>query len=305
MPVQYIASSGRSGSTLVGAVLGLHPDYVFVGELRSVCDVGLRDNEPCGCGKAFRDCPFWQEVFRAAFGGFDTPRAGELASLLARMRYEPYDLKGLWSVLTFRRGDGEMPSRLRPLATLYASILKVSGARVVVDSSKSLRYAALLMAIPGLEPRLTNLVRDPRGLIASRSKRARRRDGAERTGGKTTRRMRVLSTVAKWAIRNSLSARILRRDGGIRLRYEDFTEDQSWYLRSVLGENDAALVTQRLAKGVEADFVQHQIGGNWVRGLKIAPNERWRTELPAAPRLVAGILSAPLRPVYGNRNFGR
>jgi hypothetical protein len=283
----------------------LHPDYVFVGELRSVCDVGLRDNEPCGCGKAFRECPFWQEVFQVAFGGFDTPQAGELTRLLARMNYEPYDLKRLWSVLMFRKGDGEMPSRLRPVAALYAAILKVSGARVVVDSSKSLRYAALLMATPGLEPRLTNLVRDPRGLIASRSKRARRRDGAERTGDTTTRRMRVLSTVAKWAIRNSLSARILRRDGGIRLRYEDFTEDQVWYLKSVLGEKAAAVVTQKLARGVESDFVQHQIGGNWVRGLRISPNERWRTELPAAPRLVAGFLSAPLRSVYGTRNYDR
>jgi hypothetical protein len=97
----------------------------------------------------------------------------------------------------------------------------------------------------------------------------------------------------------------LRRDGGIRLRYEDFTEDQDWYLKSVLGEKAAAVVTQKLAQGVEPDFVQHRIGGNWVRGLKISPNERWRRELPATPRLVAGVLSAPLRSVYDNRNYDR
>ena len=61
--IDYIACPGRSGSTLVGSVLGLAPRRVFVGELRGVWKEGLAENQPCGCGRNFRDCDFWRKVF--------------------------------------------------------------------------------------------------------------------------------------------------------------------------------------------------------------------------------------------------
>lgn len=303
IPIEYIACPGRSGSTLVGSVLGLAPGRVFVGELRGVWREGLTENQPCGCGKSFRDCDFWQQVFVRAFGGFDAPGAVRLAKMLRELDDRSSGLRGLREVWQFRRGTGSVPDDLQPLARLYDAIVAVSGATVVVDSSKSLRYAALLAATPGLEPRLTNLIRDPRGLIASRAKRALRRDGSERSNVSSARRMRIVRTVAKWALRNALAARVMRRDGGIRLIYEEFVRDQGWYLAAALGETEAAAVERRLLQGVGPELVQHQLGGNWVRGLKISPVERWRTDLPLLPRLIAGALSAPFRAFYRSRLY--
>lgn len=301
--IDYITCPGRSGSTLVGSVLGLAPRRVFVGELRGLWKEGLKENQPCGCGRNFRDCDFWRSVFAQAFGGFDAPGAVALAAMLRELDDRSSGLRGLRDVWLFRRGRGPVPDRLAPIARLYAAIVAVSGAAVVVDSSKSLRYAALLAATPGLEPRLTNLIRDPRGLISSRSKRALRRDGSERTNAGSARRMRIVRTVAKWALRNALAARAMRRDGGIRLIYEDFVRDQRWYLAAVLGSSEAATVELRLAQGIGPEVVQHQLGGNWVRGLKISPVERWRSDLPLLPRLIAGALSAPFRAFYRSRVY--
>lgn len=296
--VEYIASSGRSGSTLVGSVLGLADDHVFVGELRLVWQEGLLQNTPCGCGKAFLDCPFWTAVFDDAFGGFTAARAVAPQQLLGSIDHPLTKLRDLDKILAFAGPAGETPEHLRTLGRLYAAIVKVSGAKTVVDSSKSLRYAAMLNATPGLQPRLTNLIRDPRGILMSRSRRPRQRDGSEQSWKHDMRRMRMLKTISKWAVRNALAAHILRRHGGVRLLYEEFTRDQTWYLQAILGPALASGVASQLQSGVKEGMVQHQIGGNWVRNLKIRADESWRTELPVLPKIVASVLSFPMRLVY-------
>lgn len=303
IPVVYIAGVGRSGSTLVGSVLGLDADHVFVGELRGAWREGLAQNQPCGCGRPFRDCPFWTEVFRRAFGGFDTPETRAFATLIGRMDKLPENLRLLSLAFRFPRGRGIGDEYAVPLRKFYAAIREVSGKSVVVDSSKSLRYAAILSAIPGFRLAMTNLIRDPRGIVSSRRGRALTRDGGDRAQVKKSRRMRIFYTLEKWVIRNALSGRVMRRDGGIRLLYEDFVRGQGWYLAEALGPAAADRVARMLAEGIPEDMVQHQVGGNWVRGLKITPNEKWRTELPALPRALVGAISAPLRLFYRSHSY--
>jgi hypothetical protein len=301
--VVYIAGSGRSGSTLVGSVLGLDADHVFVGELRGAWHEGLAQNLDCGCGQPFRECPFWTQVFQRAFGGFDTPETRAFAALIGRMDRLPDSLRLFWLALRFPLGHGVGEDYAVPLAKFYRAIREVSGKRVVVDSSKSLRYAAILAAIPSLRLAMTNIVRDPRGIIYSRQRRALTRDGGDRNQVTKSRRMRIFYTLHKWAVRNALAARVIRRDGGIRLLYEDFVQDQGWYQRAVLGDEAVARVACMLGEGIPEDMVQHQIGGNWVRNLKISPDEKWRAELPALPRFLVGALSAPLRAIYRSRIY--
>jgi hypothetical protein len=301
--IEYIAGSGRSGSTLVGSVLGLADDHVFVGELRLLWQEGLLQNTPCGCGKEFLACPFWSKVLQEAFGGFEEARKIAPKELLGPIDRLPNKLKQLDEVLTFPAPGRETPDQLRTLSKLYVAIAKVSGARVLVDSSKSLRYAAMLNSTPGLKLRMTNLIRNPGGILMSRSKRPKQRDGSEQTWKHETRRMKLVKTLSKWAVRNALAARIIRRRGGIRLIYEDFTRDQSWYLTTVLGPYSASRVLTQLRDGVNEGTVQHQIGGNWVREMKIRPDEKWRTELPFLPRIIAGVLSFPMMQVYRSKLY--
>ncbi|MGI9233999.1 MAG: sulfotransferase [Woeseiaceae bacterium] len=68
--VLCILSDVRSGSTLVGQLLGAHSKIVSVGELQWLRAYALNDrrlyNPPhemlCACGETFADCSFWQAV---------------------------------------------------------------------------------------------------------------------------------------------------------------------------------------------------------------------------------------------------
>jgi hypothetical protein len=51
-------------------MLGRLPSSL-VGEIGYPRDKGLIENVECGCGVAFRSCPFWTMVGDAAFGGWD------------------------------------------------------------------------------------------------------------------------------------------------------------------------------------------------------------------------------------------
>ena len=291
--VEYIVSSGRSGSTLVGSVLGLADDHVFVGELRLVWQEGLMQNTPCGCGKPFLECPFWRKVFQEAFGGFEEARKIAPKALLGEIGRLSVKMKELGKVLAFPEPGSEVPDELRSLSALYAAIAKVSGARIIVDSSKSIRYAAMLNATPGLNLRVTNLVRNPGGILMSRSRQSKQRDGSEKTWKAERRRVKSMKAITKWMARNLLASRLLRRKGGVRLMYEDFARDQTWYLTTVLGQEAAGGVLSQLRSGVKDGMVQHQISGNWVREMKIRPDEKWRTELPICRRSLQASCRSP------------
>jgi hypothetical protein len=109
--------------------------------------------------------------------------------------------------------------------------------------------------------------------------------------------------MASRAARNLIAARAMKRDGGVRLLYEDFTADPRWYLETVLGKDEADRVLDQLEKGVSAEIVQHQIAGNWVRGLKISPSSRWMADLSGFTRILASVLSAPFRRHYRSRHY--
>jgi hypothetical protein len=264
---------------------------------------GLIRNEACGCGKKFRECLFWSAVFDRAFGGFDTSEARAAAERINRINSWAERLSLLTLAWRFPRGQGTDDGYTRPLIKLYTAIRDVSGASVIVDTSKTMRYGALLAATPGLHIKLTNLIRDPRGIAFSRLQRARYRDGSLKPLTHGYGKPRVFRVVGKWMLRNALAARVLRRDGGVRLIYEDFVTDQDWYLHTVLGEAAAKSVIRMLAEGTGQDAVQHQIAGIWVRGLRISATEGWRSELPRFPRLLAGLLSAPMRYVYRSKEY--
>ena len=54
--VLYIAGWGRSGSTIMGNILGQLPGFAHVGELSNVWSRGVIEDSLCGCGARFSEC---------------------------------------------------------------------------------------------------------------------------------------------------------------------------------------------------------------------------------------------------------
>jgi len=60
--VLYVMGAGRSGTTLLGRVIGAHDGYVNVGELRFLWQRGILEARSCGCGRPIPSCYLWSQV---------------------------------------------------------------------------------------------------------------------------------------------------------------------------------------------------------------------------------------------------
>jgi hypothetical protein len=301
--VLYIGGLGRSGSTLLDLMLGEVPGLFPVGELRFVWERGVIANELCGCGTPFRECPFWTAVGIDAFGGWDAIDPNEVVDLertVDRHRFLPYILVPFVSS-TFER---RLHRYTGILAGLYRAIERVSGAGVVVDSTKDPPYAFLLRRVPGLDIRLVHLVRDSRGVAYSWTKRIKKPEARVDTYMHTYRPVHI---AARWLLYNLLF-HILGRLGVPRLavRYEDFVREPRKRLADILAHvgTDADEDVFSFLAGDQVDLdVHHTVAGNPLRfrrgELVLRVDDEWRTQLGRTDKWAVSVLSWPLLVLYG------
>ena len=184
-PVLFVGGWGRSGSTLVDRTLGSVHGVTSLGELRDLWTRGIVENRLCGCGEPFLTCPFWTEVGERAFGGWDTLDLERLRRLRATVD-RPWTLPLLiWPVLpSFRRARNEYAATLD---TLLDAIASVSGASLLVESTKIATFAVLLR-VTGRQVKMLHLVRDSRGVMYSWGKLVAARRRQWRRGRRPRRR---------------------------------------------------------------------------------------------------------------------
>jgi hypothetical protein len=268
---------------------------VAVGELVFLWERGLINDELCGCGEPVGRCPFWRAVGDEAFGGWngsDIPALERLRRKVDRNRFVPL-MRAPWLSSSYPR---DLRRYAGILGRLYAGIAKVSGAHVVVDSSKHVSTYELLHRVPGIDRRLVHLVRDPRAVAFSWARRVQRPDVVDREAY-----MPVLSpgrSAQKWIAYNT-AFDVLRGDGPrILQRYEDLVRAPAPEVRRVLslvGMGDAELPFlegNRLELGTE-----HTISGNPSKfrtgTIDITADEEWRRAMPASARSIVTAITWP------------
>ncbi len=299
LKVIYIAGPGRSGSTLLGTLLGQPEGFVDVGEVwqywRKRHRPGARAN--CACGESLLTCPFWAAVEAKLL----RPGGPELASVQDEIRMSA--LPRLWR----RAHRGELASTPfgLALADLYQAVASASGARVIVDSSKIPGQGMVASVLPGVELYVVHLTRDPRSCVNSWRTEKLRGEGAGRVGER--RPSRVLRDWNSW---NLASMTLLRRLAGrgryLRVAYEDFADRPREVAEAILafvGE-PAAKLPFTAARSVVLE-PSHVFAGNPDRfgpsERTIARQDRWRDELPGSTRLEAQLLTTPVRQILGYR----
>jgi Sulfotransferase family len=304
--VLYVGGLGRSGSTLIERLIGQLPGVCAVGELVHLWERGVTEDERCGCGEPFSQCPFWEQVGKAAFGGWDeidVSRVAALRSRVDRNRFIPA-LAGRH----VRAGTGRLLTEYTSYyARVYAAVAGVSGCDLVVDSSKHASLAFCLREAPGVDLRVLHLVRDPRAVAYSWSRQVRRPD-TDRPSYMT--RYSPATAAMQWNIQNAAFG-LLARTGCpvMRLRYEDFTAAPELTLRRVAGF--AGLPDRDSYPFLTADGPSwsarldggHSVSGNPMRfttgQVPIRSDERWRTHLPSAQQRAVTALTWPLMAGYG------
>ena len=142
---------------------------------------GVRDGERCGCGQPFPECPFWQQVGEAAFGGWDQVDVDRMARLRAARWTGPGSCpSSAWTPLR-RRLQPALDEYVAYYRRTYAAIAEVSGSRVVIDSSKHASLAFCLRGRPDLDLRVVHVVRDSRAVAYSWSRIVARPEAAAGT----------------------------------------------------------------------------------------------------------------------------
>jgi hypothetical protein len=292
--VLFIGGYARSGSTIVDRAIGTMDGCVSAGEIRFIWRRGFAEDQPCGCGEAFGACPFWRAVADVAWGGMgriDVHEALRLQDTVDRWWRIPQ--VGLGSAPGVRRELDAYAGILRPL---YDAIADVSGARVIVDSSKDASHGWVLQRlVPSIDLSVLHLVRDSRAVAYSLCER-RKFDPAsgEVWGGHGLAR-----TIAGWTATNAL-VRALGRSSSVpylRLAYEDFCEDPDRALArtaALVGEPAPAPLAP---EGIDAG-IQHQVAGNPVRfvhgSIAIRRDDEWRRSMSATGRRVVTVATWPM-----------
>lgn len=299
--VLFIAAAGRSGSTLLERMLGQVPGCCSVGELVHLWERGVAGDERCGCGLTFHACPFWSEVGTRAFGGWDAlgSRVLDLKRRVDRHRYVPLMLAPPVS----RTYAVDLRRFSEFLVRLYRAVSDVSGAEVVVDSSKSSSYLVLLRRLRDVDLRVVHLVRDARGVAYSATKRVRRPEVVRAVAYMPT--LHPARSAAEWDAYNLVFGAVrTSRVPSLRLRYEDLLRDPRDGLRRVLelaglpGSDLAFVGDSTVSLGIT-----HTISGNPMRfesgAVPFRLDEEWRTRLPRRHRVLVSALTWPLMRRYG------
>jgi hypothetical protein len=308
--VLYISGDGRSGSTLLSALLGANEGFFPVGELRGIWHA-VRTNELCGCGTPFLDCSFWRVVGERVFAGWDRVDTDRMLALDAR--YARHRSIGrLFVPAIGRNRDSQREQYAAVLRRLYEAVWEESGCSVIVDSSKDAPYGFLLSGIEGLDVRVVHLVRDSRGVAYSWSKRtvARPEYVAHPTLQRTFMNWQSpVRSALEWDLKNVLCHALSRSAAaGVFLRYETLVQKPDWSLAEIRRglRWDAPVNSPPVSLAASGEFESlphHTLGGNRVRFargvVQVRGDDEWKTKMRRTSRLQVGILTLPLLIAYG------
>jgi hypothetical protein len=307
--VLYIAGLGRSGSTLLERILGRVPGCVPVGEVVFLWERGVGDNEPCGCGLRFRQCPFWTAVGEAAFGGWDAVDLDRVLALRHRVDRHRYLAALLvpWLWPPYRR---DLRRYAGLLGRLYVAIGRVSGAEVVVDSSKEPSYAYLLRHVREVRLRVVHLVRRSHGVAFSAAKKVERPEAVGSVAYMATRS--PAGTAVEWLVDNAvLDLLPVVGTPSLRLRYESLVGAPGQQVGAVLrhaGRPATGPNLDRIGHGHVDLATDHTVSGNPLRfltgRLELRVDEAWRQGMARPDKLVVTAITWPLLLRYGYRRSG-
>jgi hypothetical protein len=307
IPVLLIAGAPRSGSTLLERLVGMREGFFSTGEVQFIWRGPFGLNQLCGCGIPFHDCEFWLEVSRRAFGvppdEFDWEHAASLKKYVERRSHIP--------TLAVNRPLGyraELTESRDLLKRLYGAMLDVSGARVIVDSSKDPRHGLVLARSGDFDVHVVHLIRDPRAVAYSWQRKRQRPEIYWKSEDMMVKS--VGASGAEWSTHNAVAELLtLAASSRCRVRYEDFVSDPDATLARVLAPHEGAGSTNGSVVGTDVELAPtHSVSGNPMRfksgHFTIKLDDEWRAAMSRRSRLSVAAATWPLLARYGYRLRG-
>jgi hypothetical protein len=299
--VLYIGGTGRTGSTILEKLLGQIDGVFSAGELTFLWSHSLGLGGRCSCGNRMTSCDVWSSVLASAFDG-EQPDYGRMVSL--RRRFWSGHLPLMLVPGEGRRGLRRLEELPQVVERVYRTLAAVTGARVIVDTSKEPHYSYILREATNLDVYFLHLVRDPRAV--GYSWRQRRIDPG--LDGEVPRERRgPLRTSLYYAVSNTAAEALWSRDPRYRLlRYEDFIQRPGETLQAIgelCGEDFGSAGVLDGKRFTVRSF--HSAWGNPNRfehgTVELQADERWRSGISALDRSILTMLLWPFVARYGYR----
>jgi len=275
--------AGRCGSTILSIILGSHPDIETVGEIKTwPKHKGLpRDrniNE--------ENYKFWEKILKEYMKKDAYPLD---FNSLEHIYSEIENHLKILSHLLGRIDTETLNHYLHHIHNLLLSIQKVSGKKVILDSSKNICRAYTLLSSNIFNIKVIHLIRDPRGTVWSFMKK-----GLEQETKNTLR------AIFDYILLNGTSTliRYMFSDKVIKIKYEDLIKEPTEIIKKILCNLnlDDGNVAEMVENGAEFD-VNHLIDGNRIRknkNIRFIPDEGWKKNLPLSQRIITTILALPI-----------
>lgn len=291
----YIMGWERSGTSILSRVLSAFEGITAVGELHHLWH-SSEGPPSCSCGERVETCPYWKAVGPPAI----QPGAERERAVAAGRRIGHPHRAGeyLDTPRNPIRATGHNNKYYQDVVEdTYLRIARAAQAKIIVDSSKSPSFAALLLNRKRIQPLVVHLVRDPRAVAYSWRRSSVH--GVSRTPTYSTTR---------WLLWNAMGERVrahFRPEEQILLRYEDFAAAPQASVFAVL---EKAGVNPHGSPFISDNAIKvpdlHALQGNprvWQEQgiIEIAPDDEWRLNLPASISMWTTIFAAPLMRRYG------
>ncbi len=301
--VLYILGSSRSGSTVLANILGEFDGFLSAGEVRFLWERVLQGRR-CGCGLPVAECDLWASVLGEE--RHDLRAVGAVAELqreVLRIHKGPLLLRQAPGKLL---GSRPLARYVEAVADVYERLASITGAGVIVDSSKRPTNGAILRLVRGVEPYFLHLVRDPRAVAYSNLRRKRNPD-SEGYAEMPTATVRY--SALHWAVMNLAAEDVCRcygRERSVYVRYEDFmARPEPTIDRIVHFVGEHASTTPFVDARTVNIGTHHTVSGNADRfttgRVVIAEDSEWKQRMNPRDRLTATALTLPLLRRFGYR----
>lgn len=294
--VLYIASPGRSGSTLMERVFNEIPNVFAAGGVGNALKRGaLFDEENkarCLCGQKVGQCPVWGKIINDV--NFKKIDKNSFQETHAKYHKVKNFLKIFWKKKQNLPLD--LKQYLDDLQTLYNVIQTNQGAQIITDSTLLPLHGYYLSLMPSIDLYVVQLVRDPRGVVYSWN-----RVKCTSKNVPWSPKISLLQATFSWIKKNGFIQFLFSRKKGkyLRIHYEDFIKNPTQTIKEIEELLGIELKSSHfLDKNVVQLGENHMIGGNIdatkTGEIVLKLDERWKREMKWWDVALTTLITSPL-----------
>ena len=309
-----IAGYGRSGTTILGNILGSIPGFFHTGETCFIWENGINNNRNCGCGAAFQQCPQWHNILENAYGNLEDLKEEDIKYL--KQQGIPQN-RDILPALVFGQEKEYLESTYNKLKQylinqekLYQSIANYTNCDVIVDSSKFPSYVYLLNLISSIDLYVVHLVRDPRAVSYSWQKKRIRSDVSpdKKLLQEQFKPTKVALQWNSWNLLLELFGSRELKEHYLFLKYEKFMQNPQQSIKNILEMTGVANKELPFVDSSSVSLtVNHTIWGNPIRSktglVQLKTDEEWKVGILPSHKTIVTAITLPLLLKYRYTNY--